>query len=415
MLAAVVVLTLGALIVLGLGLKRVDVGAVGIVLVLGRRTNDVRQEGLTWLFPWLTQLVEIYRRERQVDIPPAQYYTADRVRISFKTTLRVAVADAVALFEQGPGTYQPFSRDGVGGKSAGGEEANIALRGLAQNSIRETVQSMRIDSVLFGGGPGGGLRERIRGGLEQTARRWGLTVLEVWLTDVDADDKEVKQAVQSEVREQMEGKGRLAGWEAQVQKGLLFNQVAAQMVEQVKREQGRDLPLEEARNFLLGFYQNDAALEVAMRAAGGTNSLMQLFYAGQMGFPVPAQAPLGAGVGVGSRPPRALAPPASVAEEGIFVLGREGDIVVESDGVSRHHARLWVAGDRLSLADLGSTNGTFVSGRRLTPQVATPVEPQDTVGLGKGEVFSFAQLAAATKTRVLAAGAAGNANARTTA
>ncbi|HZF07869.1 MAG TPA: SPFH domain-containing protein [Thermoanaerobaculia bacterium] len=414
MLAAVVVLSLGALIILGLGLKRVPVGAVGIVLVLGRRTNDVRQEGLTWLFPWLTELVVIYRRERQVDIPPAQYYTADRVRISFKTTLRVTVTDAVALFEQGPGTYQPFSRDGEDGQKAGGEEANIVLRGLAQNSIRETVQSMRIDSVLFGGGPAGGLRERIRGGLEQTARRWGLTVPEVWLTEVDADDKEVKQAVQSEVREQMEGKGRLAGWEAQVQKGLLFNQVAAQMVEQVKREQGRDLPLEEARNFLLGFYQNDAALEVAMRAAGGTNSLMQLFYAGQMGFPVPAQAPLGAGAGVGagSRPPRALAAPPSVAEEGTYVLGREGDIVVESDGVSRHHARLWVAGGRLSLADLGSTNGTFVSGRRLTPQVATPVEPRDTVGLGKGEVFTFAQLAAATKTRVLAAG---NANARTTA
>ena len=161
MLAFIVVLMLLPMIFLLLGIKWVPVGAVGVVIFIGRRTNDVRQEGITWVVPFLSKLEWIYPRERQVDILKVPYYTADRVRISFKTTLRVAVTNAAALLEQGPGTYGPFTQDA---KDA--EETNIALRGLMQNAIRETVQSMRIDQILFGGNSEfqPALRERIRAG-----------------------------------------------------------------------------------------------------------------------------------------------------------------------------------------------------------------------------------------------------------
>jgi regulator of protease activity HflC (stomatin/prohibitin superfamily) len=393
-------LLLGALAVLSQGLKRVPLGAVGVVILMGRRTSDVRPEGVTLVWPFVSELVLIYPRERQVDIPKAAYYTADRVRISFKTTLRVAVTNAAALFDQGPGTYRPFMKE-----EEQGQETNVALGGLIQNSIRETVQAMRIDEVLFGGQTGfqPALRERIRAELGRTAQRWGLGVVEVWLTEVDADDPKMKQAVEAEVREEMEGKGRLASWKAQIQKGALFNEVALEMSAQARRE-GRDLSAEEARSFLLSFYQNEGALEVALRAAGGHNDLMSLFYLQHMGLPLPSHPPLGLnGMGAPARPAAALraAPAPGEAREGSFVIGREGDIVIDGDGISRHHARLVVASGRMSVIDLGSTNGTFVSGRKLGPKEAAPLGARDTVGLGKTVVVTLEQLAAATQTRTL--------------
>ena len=44
-------------------------------------------------------------------------------------------------------------------------------------------------------------------------------------------------------------------------------------------------------------------------------------------------------------------------------MGRALDaaIRVDSGGVSRHHARITVTGDRALLEDMGSKNGTFLS------------------------------------------------------
>lgn len=391
------VIVVAALIVLIRGFKQVPIGAVGVVIWLGRRTGEVRPEGITWLPPLLAGLEKIYRRERQIDIPAEQYYTSDRVRISFKTTLRVAVTDPVALFDQGPGTYKPFTHDAVGGDS-GGEEANVALRSLAQNSIRECVRSMRIEQVLFGGGPHQGLHDRIRQELADTSRRWGLSVPEIWLTNVDADDQQVKQALQAEVRQAMEGKGNLAAWKAQIGKGALFYQVASEMVEEVRGQTGREVPIEEAQSFLVAAYQNERALEVATRSASGHNELMNLFYLQAMGLPLPNPASLAKGFPL--RPAAAAQAPTITGSlrDGSFIIGREGDIVVEGDdGVSRHHARLDIAAGRMTVTDLGSTNGTFVSERGLAPGLATPVEPRERVRFGKTVSATAEELQAAAQ------------------
>lgn len=57
--------------------------------------------------------------------------------------------------------------------------------------------------------------------------------------------------------------------------------------------------------------------------------------------------------------------------EGDVIVGRgkQADLrIVEGDGsfVSRRHARLWLDGDDLMVEDLGSANGTFVNGNRLS-------------------------------------------------
>lgn len=65
------------------------------------------------------------------------------------------------------------------------------------------------------------------------------------------------------------------------------------------------------------------------------------------------------------------------------VLGRnqEADIVLEDPYASEFHLRLSSKDGRLVLSDLGSTNGTYVNGRRVT----TPVDLTrgDAVQVGK--------------------------------
>ena len=68
------------------------------------------------------------------------------------------------------------------------------------------------------------------------------------------------------------------------------------------------------------------------------------------------------------------------AGENIIGRDREAAIVVDSPDVSRHHARLLVTSDAVMLEDLGSKNGTFVAGKRLSAATAVRDGDQITVG-----------------------------------
>jgi len=66
----------------------------------------------------------------------------------------------------------------------------------------------------------------------------------------------------------------------------------------------------------------------------------------------------------------------------VVTIGREAgsDIVLDDPQVSRHHARLTLQGASYFVEDLGSTNGSFVNGRRV--MAPTPLNPGDKLGLG---------------------------------
>lgn len=68
-----------------------------------------------------------------------------------------------------------------------------------------------------------------------------------------------------------------------------------------------------------------------------------------------------------------------------IVLGRSPDcqIVVSSNAVSRRHARLFWQGPELMIEDLGSSNGTFVNGERLT--APTGLKDKDRISFGSIE------------------------------
>lgn len=66
----------------------------------------------------------------------------------------------------------------------------------------------------------------------------------------------------------------------------------------------------------------------------------------------------------------------------IAVIGREAgnDIVIEDPQVSRHHAKLTLQGAGYVVEDLGSTNGTFLDGRRIMTPTSLLIGSK--IGLG---------------------------------
>lgn len=52
-------------------------------------------------------------------------------------------------------------------------------------------------------------------------------------------------------------------------------------------------------------------------------------------------------------------------------------------GVSRAHARLHLEDNKLYITDLGSTNGTFLAGKRLTPNQPEAIRKGDELLLGR--------------------------------
>ena len=74
-------------------------------------------------------------------------------------------------------------------------------------------------------------------------------------------------------------------------------------------------------------------------------------------------------------------PPLERLSAGRLVLGRSSScqLVFTDDSVSRRHAELRVADGRWILRDLGSSNGTWVNGRRV---MEAEVAPGDEVYLG---------------------------------
>ena len=419
-----------------LGIRKIPIGAVGVLISIGRRTGRVRGEGGTWVIPFIQRLEPIYLRERQVDIPNANYFIADRGRISFKTTARVKVQDPVALFDQGPGTYGPFAREGHGDANSGSEESNVALRGLIQNAIRETVQGLDHQAVLSGGA--GSITDLIRQRLSSTCQRWGLTVVDVWLTDLDAESPEMKSAMESQLREEMSGRGRMAGHLADIRKGALILQVAQEMAAQIEQQTGRPVDPNQVQQFLAAQYHNDEAMEVAM-ASAGRGGIMGQFYMQQFGMPMPVApahmpqpnfGPAGPGglpatsggggptcaacgspnlpgshfcdncggpLASGTPTTLPASQPSGSCPDGLWTVGREADIIVQGQGVSRRHINFEVRGGSPSVTDLGSSNGTCVGGQPITPNTPFSVSVNDTIQLGNNAQvqISFLMQAAA--------------------
>lgn len=68
-----------------------------------------------------------------------------------------------------------------------------------------------------------------------------------------------------------------------------------------------------------------------------------------------------------------------------IVIGRgpKAHILIDSPRVSKEHALLRFTQSGLKIINLSRTNGTFVNGEKLEPDVEYPIDPGDIIGLGK--------------------------------
>jgi pSer/pThr/pTyr-binding forkhead associated (FHA) protein len=84
--------------------------------------------------------------------------------------------------------------------------------------------------------------------------------------------------------------------------------------------------------------------------------------------------------------------------DGVTSLGRHDDCVVriKSSQVSRRHCELFDVGGKLTVRDLGSSNGTFVNGKRITGQQTLKVGDELTVGAVTLRVATLGQPVAAS-------------------
>lgn len=76
-------------------------------------------------------------------------------------------------------------------------------------------------------------------------------------------------------------------------------------------------------------------------------------------------------------------------DKDVVTLGRDitNDIVINDPEVSRHHLRLTRGASGYNIEDLGSTNGTFVAGQRLSG--VRPLNPGDMIGLGETVTLGY--------------------------
>ena len=98
--------------------------------------------------------------------------------------------------------------------------------------------------------------------------------------------------------------------------------------------------------------------------------------------PAPAPPPAPVASAAGARLVRADGPDHPLADPTTIGRGPDRDIQVDDNRVSRRHAVVRRDGDRWTITDEGSSNGTRRNGSRIAPTAPVPLSDGDEIGIG---------------------------------
>src|ERR1051326_4138658 len=75
-------------------------------------------------------------------------------------------------------------------------------------------------------------------------------------------------------------------------------------------------------------------------------------------------------------------------DQGEVTIGRShrADVRIEDDSISRMHVKLVLAGQQVSIEDLGSSNGTLVNGERIAKSL---LQDGDKIRVGETVILKF--------------------------
>src|SRR4030065_2691122 len=159
---ALAVVLLVAVVLLSMGMKRVNQYERGIVERFNAYEKTV-DPGLRYIVPFVQRILRINMREQVIDVPPQEIITEDNVVVTIDAVVYYQIMDPKkALYEI--------------------EDFELAIVKLAQTTLRNIVGEMSLDTCLTS-------REKInpelRKVLDQATDKWGTKVNRIEVQRID--------------------------------------------------------------------------------------------------------------------------------------------------------------------------------------------------------------------------------------
>jgi regulator of protease activity HflC (stomatin/prohibitin superfamily) len=205
-LAALIVLVLGLLVLVGLSVRVIDQFERGVVLRFGRLLGDPRAPGLTFIRPGIDRLHKVNMQVITMPVPAQEGITRDNVTVKVDAVVYFTVFDPVRVV-------------------VGVQNYQAAIAQVAQASLRSIIGKSELDDLLSN-------RERLNQGLElmldSPAVDWGIHIDRVDIKDV-ALPETMKRSMSRQAEAERERRSRVITAEGELQASEKLAQAAEVM------------------------------------------------------------------------------------------------------------------------------------------------------------------------------------------
>ena len=159
---ALVIIVIAAVLLLSLGVKRVNQYERGIVERWSAYEKTV-DPGLRYIIPFVHRILRVNMREQVIDVPPQEIITEDNVVVTIDAVVYYQIMDPKkALYEI--------------------EDFELAIVKLAQTTLRNIVGEMSLDTCLTSRDK---INTELRKVLDEATDKWGTKVNRIEVQRID--------------------------------------------------------------------------------------------------------------------------------------------------------------------------------------------------------------------------------------